>query len=220
MLSLLLFVAFSADPSPGLAPLVDATSLDSRFKIDIKYATSDNFMKRVLYPVGRCLTRTAVGDMLKAAQKYLDDHNPGFVLMLKDCYRPHSVQVAMWEVVKGTPQEAYVANPKGGSVHNFGAAIDLTLADKDGKEVDMGTPYDFFGKLAEPRHEEDFVKEGKLTPTQVANRKLLRDAMVKGGGFKSIPNEWWHFDALSGKELRAKYQILDVPLDATDLTAK
>ncbi|MBI5509472.1 MAG: M15 family metallopeptidase [Deltaproteobacteria bacterium] len=205
-LTLMLFA-----PAPVL---VDAKDLDVRFVIDIRYATSDNFMHQKLYPVARCLLRPEVGAMLGRAQRYLDQHHHGYVLMLKDCYRPHSVQLQMWAVVKGTPQQAYVADPTPGSVHNFGAAVDLTLADAGGHEVDMGTPYDFFGPLAEPRHEERLLKEGKLTAAEVAARKMLRDAMVKGGGFKAIPNEWWHFDAWQGKALRAKYEILDVPLDA------
>ena len=83
----------------------------------------------------------------------------------------------------------------------------------------MGTPYDFLGKLAEPRHEEAFVSEGKLKREQVTNRKILRDAMV-AAGWKTIPNEWWHFNMLTGEELRAKYQPLDVPFEELDAATK
>jgi D-alanyl-D-alanine dipeptidase len=213
MCFLWLIVLLGADPI-----LVDASTLNPRFVVDIKYATTDNFMGQILYPVGRCLLRPEVATRLQSAQRYLDEHHKGFTLMLKDCYRPRSVQVRMWEKVKGTDKQSYVANPKGGSVHNFGAAVDLTLVDADGAEVDMGTPYDFFGDLAQPRHEEEFLAKGSLTPAQVEHRKILRQAMVHAG-FKSIPNEWWHFDALQGKALRAKYKILDIPLDAVDLAA-
>lgn len=195
------------------ATLVDVTTVDSRFKLDIKYATADNFMGKVLYPAARCLLRPEVAESLRKAQAFLDERHPGYTLLLKDCYRPHSVQKAMWEVVKGTPKESYVANPEAGSVHNFGAAVDLTLADANGAEVDMGTPYDFFGREAQPRHEAALVAEGKLSKDQVSHRRALRDAMVKGGGFLSIPNEWWHFDRVRGKALRARYRILDVPLE-------
>jgi len=195
--------------------LVDVTTLDNRFVLDIKYATTDNFTGKQLYPTGaRCLLRPKVAEMLLRAQKYLDEHHKGHVLLLKDCYRPRHIQKVMWEVVKGTPQQSYVANPfsKTGSVHNYGAAVDLTVADASGRELDMGTPYDSFQKLAQPRHEEEFLKQGKLTWAQVGARRMLRHAMTKGGGFKFISNEWWHFDALQGKVLRQTYKILDVPI--------
>ena len=198
--------------------LVDVTTLDKRWILDVKYATEDNFTKSVLYPVARCLLRPPVAAMLQKAQAHLDREGGGYVFLIKDCYRPVSVQKKMWEVVKDTPMKNYVANPYGrtGSVHNYGCAVDLTLADRDGKEVDMGTPYDHLGILAQPRHEERFVKEGKLTQTQVDNRRVLRRAMTQGGGFKILRNEWWHFDAWQGKTLRAKYGKLDIPLDALD----
>jgi D-alanyl-D-alanine dipeptidase len=112
--------------------------------------------------------------------------------------------------------EGYVAKPDdkrcGGSVHSYAAAVDATVADADGHELDMGTAYDYFGSLAGPRHEERFLLAGKLTHAQVAARHLLRDAMVQGGHFFSIPNEWWHFDASRGGKLCARYSRLDVPL--------
>jgi zinc D-Ala-D-Ala dipeptidase len=143
-------------------------------------------------------------------------HAQGYVLMFKDCYRPASVQLKMWDVVKGTPMAPYVADPhsKTGSVHNYGAAVDITLIDAQGKEVDMGTPHDFLGELAEPRLEERFLQEGKLTAEQIKNRRILRAAMVDGGKFLQLDFEWWHYDALRGDALRATYQKLDVPLTA------
>lgn len=197
------------------ADLVDVKKLEPRFVLDIKYATTDNFTKRQLYPVARCLLRPEVAEMLLRAQRWLDSHHPGHVFMLKDCYRPEHLQRVMWEVVAGTPQQGYVANPgsKTGSVHNYGAAVDLTLV-HDSAELDMGTPYDYFGKLAEPRHEEQLVRDGKLLREHVDNRKMLRDAMVLGGGFLPLTHEWWHFDALRGAALRRKYSKLDIPLEA------
>lgn len=201
-----------------LAPsdtLVDVATLDTRWKLDVKYATTDNFVGKILYQSARCFLREKPAQMLVQAQRWLDANAKGHVLMLKDCYRPVSVQHIMWDAVKGTPKQGYVADPnsKYGSVHNYGCAVDLTLMDARGKEIDMGTPYDFLGKLAEPRHEEEFLAEGKLTKEQIASRHILRDAMVHAG-FKTIPNEWWHFNALTGEELRAAYQPLDVPFEA------
>lgn len=198
--------------------LIDVSALDGRWSLDIRYATTDNFTGRVLYPTARCLLRPAVAGMLVKAQSFLDENHSGYTFRFKDCYRPRSVQKAMWEVVKGTKDQSYVANPYGrtGSVHNYGAAVDLTLNGPDGEEVDMGTPYDSFQKLAQPRWEERYLAEGKLTPQQVENRRRLRDAMVHAG-FKIIRNEWWHFDALQGAALRKKYEVLDVPLDSDQL---
>ncbi|MEZ4271028.1 MAG: M15 family metallopeptidase [Myxococcota bacterium] len=195
--------------------LVDVRRLDARFLFDIKYATQDNFTGKQLYPIAKCLLLPEVGQMVVKAQAYLDTHHMGYVLMFKDCYRPHHIQRLMWDVVKGTPQQSYVANPHSqtGSVHNYGAAVDLTLATLHGQEVDMGTPYDTFDALAQPRYEDKFLNEGKLSAKQVEHRRILRSAMVKGGGFKMIRNEWWHFDAWQGDTLRRRYKILDVPLE-------
>ena len=136
--------------------------------------------------------------------------------MLKDCYRPLAAQRRMWELVRATPKRRYVANPDSptGSVHCRGAAVDVTVRGADGRELDMGTPYDFLGPLAEVRLEEEMVRAGKLTRTQVENRRLLRAAMREGGGFLATAREWWHFDALRGQALWARYPPLDRPLGA------
>lgn len=195
--------------------LVDVTELEPRLLLDIRYATADNFAGRRLYPVARCLLVPEVARRLQQAQQFLDASHPGYVLLLKDCYRPLHVQRALWDAVKDTPERAYVADPDGrtGSVHTYGAAVDVTLADAAGREVDMGTPYDHLGVLAEPRHEDRFVSEGKLSAEHVRHRRILREAMVRGGGFRSIRREWWHFDAWQGEELRRRYRPLDLPLD-------
>ncbi|MDP7039862.1 MAG: M15 family metallopeptidase [Myxococcota bacterium] len=194
--------------------LIDVAQIDQRFNFDIVYATPNNFIKEKVYPLARCLIRKEVAGMLQKAQTYLDAHHKGYTLLFKDCYRPEHVQFKMWEVVKNTPQQKYVANPntKTGSVHNYAAAVDVTLTDKTGHEVDMGTKHDHLGALSEIRYEEKHLKEGKLTHAQIAHRKILRDAMTKGGKFKTIRTEWWHFDAWQGQELRRRYKKLDIPL--------
>lgn len=206
--------------SKGGDELVDATAIEPRWKLDVRYATTDNFTGQVLYPVARCVLRREVAEMLKKAQGYLDQKHPGYVFRLKDCYRPRSVQVRMWNVVKGTPSQGYVANPHGatGSVHNYGAAVDLTLNGPDGEEVDMGTPYDSFQRLAQPRYEDEYLRAGKLSEQQVVHRRILRSAM-RHAGFRPIRNEWWHFDAFQGRALRARYSIMDIPLNAPQFNA-
>ena len=134
-------------------PLVDVTQQDPRLRLDLRYATPDNIAHTPLYALARCLLRDEVAARLHQAQEHLSKRKPGFVLLLKDCYRPVSAQRRLFDAVKGTGQQGYVADPNGpvGSVHTYGAAVDLTIADAGGHELDMGTPYDFLGALAQPR---------------------------------------------------------------------
>ena len=210
----------AATTSVEAAVLTDVSALDASLQLDMRYATSDNFAHTKLYPVARCLLRAEVAHRLVQAQRFLQHRAPGYALLLKDCYRPRSVQVRLWNVVRGTRQQSYVADPnspRGGSVHSFAAAVDLTVTNAQGHELDMGTPFDYLGRLAEPRREADFAASGQLSVEQLRNRRLLRAAMVEGGGFRAIPNEWWHFDAWQGAALRARYQALDVPLESADV---
>ena len=213
--SLALIILLSTATAQNPTDLIDVAQIDERFKFDMVYAGSNNFIGEKVYPVGRCLIRKQVGQMVKQAQAYLDQHHKGYVLLFKDCYRPEHVQFKMWEVVKGKPQQRYVANPnsKTGSVHNYAAAVDVTLANAQGEEVDMGTLHDHLGPLAEIRHEQKFLKEKKLNQEQIKHRYILRDAMTKGGKFKTFRSEWWLFDAWQGYDLRKRYQKLDIPLD-------
>ncbi|MCC7382399.1 MAG: M15 family metallopeptidase [Deltaproteobacteria bacterium] len=196
-------------------PLVDVAKLEPRFLLDIRYATADNFFGQKVYPVARCLLRKSVAERMVRAQAWLDQHHRGLRLLFKDCYRPDRVQYVMWASVKDTPKRGYVADPTTatGSIHSYGAAVDLTLADAAGRELDLGTPYDFLGKLAEPRHETGFVAQGKLTAAQVERRHILRDAMLESG-MRAIPNEWWHFNAGPPGEVRRRFSRLDVPLES------
>ena len=204
------------------ADLVDVATLDPRFRFDIRYATRDNFFGKKVYPEARCLLLRKVADQVVRAQAWLDRHHAGYVLLFKDCYRPDSVQAVLYDAVRGTKKARYVANPntRTGSIHSYGAAVDLTLVDPDGREVDMGTPYDHLGRRAEPRHEARLLRQGKLTRAQVRNRKRLRRAMIEGGGFTMIRNEWWHFNAAPARQIRKKYRRLDVPFSSVPRSPK
>lgn len=199
---------FAATPK-----LVDVGAADSRVRLDIKYATVDNFTKRRLYPVARCLLRPAVARQLRVAQDLLDAQRPGMRLLLKDCYRPLTIQRALYQSVAQGANRKYVANPRraGGAVHTYGAAVDLTLLDAHGHEVDMGSAYDYFGPLAEPRQAAACLAAGKLGAQHIANRRLL-SRIMQAAGFVPISREWWHFDALRGRALHQRYRPLDVPL--------
>jgi D-alanyl-D-alanine dipeptidase len=105
-------------------------------------------------------------------------------------------------------REDFVADPAKGSIHNFGCAVDLTIADERGRALDMGTIFDFFGQEAEPRREAAMLKAGKLTPQQLENRKLLRRVMKKAG-YNFIETEWWHYNAMSREKAKAQYGFIE-----------
>ena len=177
--------------------------------IDLRYATKNNFTGTNLYGYfNRCYLHNKAAKKLKAASEYLQKLKPGWKLLIFDCLRPANVQKILFEKVKGTKFEPYVANPKYGSIHNYGFAIDLSLQDEKGREVDMGTPFDSFNKLSRPTMEKEFLGSGQLTQSQVANRLILRKVMEKSG-FIQLSIEWWHYDALPSRQVRKKYLIVE-----------
>jgi D-alanyl-D-alanine dipeptidase len=189
--------------------LVDVQTVCEEIQVELKYSTPDNFLHRDVYgDLERCFLLKEAASKLAAAQKSLAGLRPGWRLKVWDGARPRRIQAAMWALVKGTPQQPFVANPVTGSIHNFGAAVDLTLIDEKGRELDMGTPYDFFGDKAQPRLEDELLKTGQLTPAQVENRRFLRKIMTEAG-FISISSEWWHFDAFPKEEVRKRFKIIE-----------
>lgn len=162
--------------------------------IDIRYATKDNFTGDVLYPKAVCKLRRVVATRLAKAAALLRKQDRR--LLIWDCYRPLSIQKILWERV---PDPRYVADPKQGSRHNRGAAVDLALVDKDGNAVTLPTKFDEFTKAAH--------RERALAGKTGAEAKRLSAAML-AVGFAPMPTEWWHFDAPDS----AKYAISDEPL--------
>ena len=155
--------------------------LSPDFVYELKYATPDNFLKQAVYDCGECYLRKSTAEALVKANEAFKQL--GYRIKLFDCYRPLSVQKKMWKILPGTH---YVANPAKGSKHNRGAAVDLTLVDAQGKELNMGTPFDFFGKEAHHTYTEH-------SKEVLENRKLLKDTLDKYN-FKSIYSEWWHYE--------------------------
>ncbi len=182
---------------PSWARLVDIRTVNRNIRLDIRYATANNFLKRKLYSTAKCALRSSVAQKLALVQTDLEKNGLG--LKVYDCYRPFSVTEQMWEVL---PDPNYVANPARGSRHNRGAAIDLTLVDRTGKELEMPTPFDDFTKKAHRDYAGGTAQSRK-------NRQILEDAMKKQG-FIGITTEWWHFDS----EDWQKFAILDVSLGA------
>lgn len=162
--------------------LVELTTWVPDAVVDLRYATADNFMKKQVYPSdARCLLLERTARRLQAAADQL--RRQGFRLRLYDCYRPHSVQFELWKVM---PVPGYVADPRKGSNHNRGAAVDLGLVTLEGKDVDFPSPYDFFG----PQAWHNFTGASQEA---LEHRELLRGAM-EGAGFKKNLKEWWHYD--------------------------
>ncbi|MBC8376773.1 MAG: M15 family metallopeptidase [FCB group bacterium] len=189
--------------------LVNIHTLAPDILVELKYSTSDNFLSADTYgELENCYLQPKAAAMLKQAQDLLKKSHPELTLLVNDGARPRSIQRKMWTLVMNTPSQDYVANPDRGSVHNFGSAVDLTIATNDGVPLDMGTAFDYFGELAQPRHEARFLKEKKLTQEHIDNRHLLRDVMTQAG-FLSISIEWWHFNAVPVKVARSQYQIIE-----------
>lgn len=204
--------AFPRDQDVQLPGMVDVTSVIPDVVVDLKYGSADNFMGVDVYGgLRRCFLAPAAAEKLAKARRWLETRAPGLTFVMWDCARPRRVQRIMWSLVEHTPSRHYVANPntRTGSIHNYGCAADMSLWDTTtGQPVDMGTPYDYFGKLAEPRHELRFWKEGKLSSEQLANRLLLREVMLRAG-FAIIANEWWHFNAFDNQTVRRSFAIIE-----------
>jgi D-alanyl-D-alanine dipeptidase len=188
------------------AGLVDVRTIDSAITVELKYATTDNFLHADLYNgLCDCYLQPAAAHMLAAAQRLLRAQRPGYALRLWDCSRPQSVQQRMWELVRGTPQHIYVASPQSVSLHSYGVAVDVTIVDEKGEPLDMGTGFDCFDSLAQPRYEARSAAAGRLTTVQVANRRLLRDVMRRAGWI-SLASEWWHFNAFPRREAAQRFR--------------
>jgi D-alanyl-D-alanine dipeptidase len=194
--------ADSAEQALQTAGLVEPTRIDGSLILDIRYATDNNFTGRQVYPSARCYLRQDIADRLVKVQKLL--HRQGFGLKVYDCYRPFSVQEQFWRIM---PDERYVLEPvrKDGEMvkssrHNRGAAIDVTMVDRKGRELPMPTEFDNFTEKAH---------RGSVAASSTArkNSRILEKAMVSQG-FDPLPTEWWHFDGPGWQG----YPPLDLPL--------
>lgn len=197
--------AFASPPVPPVsdaaraAGLVDVRSVVPDAIIDLRYATPNNFVGAPMYPANaRCLVHESMAQGLAAAAAVLRPR--GEVLVFWDCYRPHDVQVRMFEAV---PDPNWVARPGPyARSHEAGRSVDVTIANEDGP-VDMGTDFDDFTARALA-----YATDGVSAAAQ-ANRGRLRDAM-KAGGLTVYKGEWWHFDTVDAYEKRP---IFDVPVN-------
>lgn len=193
--------------------LVNVNDYRPDIGVDLKYAGTDNFIGINMYgSLDQAYLLGPAARKLALAQELLDSLAPGHRLLVLDAARPRSAQQLMYDSVVLPPgvtsKRGYVADPRWGSVHNFGAAVDLSITRPDGRMLDMGTGFDHFGPLARPDMETTMLAQGRLTTEQVANRRLLRSVM-KQAGFKGINSEWWHFNYMSRSQAAAQYEILE-----------
>ena len=192
--------------------VVNIQELDPTIMVDLRYSSKNNFLKKDIYgDLEDCFLRKEPAEMLCLANKHLKESYPELRLLVFDGLRTRSVQKKLWDAldtISLSERTQFVADPEKGSIHNYGAAVDLTLSLENGLELDMGTNYDHFGELAFPALEDSLLALGKLTDKQIGNRRILREVMTKAG-FSTIDSEWWHFDAFSYNETKNKYKIVE-----------
>jgi D-alanyl-D-alanine dipeptidase len=179
----------------SLHDLVRVEDIDSEIVLDLRYATSNNFTGQAVYPVNIALLRRGTALKLAAANVQLMEQ--GYRLKLWDAYRPYHLHKLLWELAGDKCY--FFADPKYGSIHNRGAAVDVTLVDLNGREVEMPTDFDDFSGRAH--------RYVPMSPAARANLDLLTEVMT-ANGFLCIDFEWWHFEDASWWQ----YPILDLPL--------
>ena len=192
------------------AGLVDVQSIDSTIQVDLVNSDPDkNYFRKNFYDgLSTAYLQSVVALKLSKAQDILKAKRKGYSLLILDAARPRSVSRLMYDQMKGTKFEKFVANPDKGSMHNYGIAVDITIVDETGQELDMGfSPFrkgslELYWLYAKQ-------KAGfKLTDKQRENRKLLADTMVSAD-FIPLSFEWWHFNGMPKSEARSRFQIIE-----------
>lgn len=188
--------------------LVDVTTISHGITVNLKYATTDNFVHRNMYgSFKRGYLHVSAAKALRVALNQLRRIDPNYNFIIYDAARPLSVQHIMFDAVAGTPNEKYVAKPTNGGPHNYGIAIDIALTYR-GRPVDMGTPFDTFSTDAHITDEATLVAQGRISKQAMRNRRLLRWVLVSNG-FGTYSREWWHFTRYDMKYTRAHTRLLD-----------
>ena len=190
--------------------LLDIRTIDSSIQVDLVNSDpAKNFFRENFYGgLNKAYLRKKIAIKLSQAQKKLKKHHPNYSLLILDAARPRSVSKAMYEKMKGTKYDKFVANPNKGSMHNYGVAVDITIVDQAGHELDMGF-FPFRKSTLEIYWQYAKMKLGlNLTEEQIKNRKLLSSVMV-GSGFIPLSYEWWHFDGMPKDTARTRYKIIE-----------
>lgn len=190
--------------------LVNIAELDSSITVKLMYTQADNFTGEVLYDdLSEAYLHPDAAYALVKAQEALKQLHPSYNLVVYDAARPMSVQKKMWNVVKGTSKSIYVSNPsRGGGLHNYGLAVDISILDKNGVPLPMGTEVDHLGVEAHITREAELVKSRKISEEAVRNRQLLR-LIMREAGFRALNSEWWHFNLCSRETAKQKYKRIE-----------
>lgn len=216
------------DTSMSSYGLVDIQSIDDEILVELKYSSTDNFVGEDMYGnLERAYFEPSFADRVVKAQQILKRRNPNYTLLIYDAARPISVQRHMRKVVEGTQFEGFVADGTKGGRHNYGVAVDLTIAHLDGSPLDMGAGFDDFSKAASVKGTPDtddpatrsievyrdyvmgLAERGIISLEAANNRILLIEVMLEAGLYP-YRREWWHFEEIiSIKETRDKYKLLD-----------
>ena len=189
--------------------MVDIHTRDKTIPVSLMYARADNFTGQVLYTdLTRAYLHPKAAAALAKAQRRLKQLRPDLSLKVYDAARPMSIQQRMWDKVKNTKKYFYVSNPaRGGGLHNYGMAVDITLCDARGDTLDMGTKIDYMGLAAHIDREDALVKSGRISRRALENRRLLREVM-RYAGFKPLRTEWWHFNLISRATAKKYYKVI------------
>jgi D-alanyl-D-alanine dipeptidase len=204
-------ITSEAESSFLKAGLQDVQLLDPSIRVNLKYASNDNFMGRNLYGnLRKAYLQPEVAAKVVRAQQLLKTRFPYYSLVIYDAVRPFHIQKMMWDSLKmpGGVKQQYLSAPDQGSLHNYGVAVDVGLVSDDGQELDMGTKFDYFGELAHTNTEDKLMEEGKLTHRQLLNRLLLRSVMSEAG-ITPIETEWWHFNACSRTDAANRFKMIE-----------
>lgn len=190
--------------------LIDVCSLDSTIIVDLRYAGTHNFLGKNMYgDIQRAYLQKDVALKVVSASHLLKQQNPNLRLVVLDAARPLTIQKQMWTDISlpNGNKEKFVSSPQIGSLHNFGAAVDVTLYEEPIGFLDMGTSFDSFSDTAYTVNEDHLLKTGKLSQQQFNNRRLLRKVMI-AAGFSPIETEWWHFNSCSRSYAKSHYPLI------------
>ena len=189
---------------------VNIQKADPSIFVSLMYSRADNFTGEVLYTdLREAYLHPKAAAALVKAQKRLRQLRPDLSLKVYDAARPMSIQQKMWDKVKNTPKYFYVSNPaRGGGLHNYGMAVDLTLCTLKGDSIPMGTKIDYMGAAAHIDKEASLVASGRISREAQANRRLLREVMTYAG-FKPLRTEWWHFNYVSRAVAKKYYKVIE-----------
>ena len=191
--------------------LVNVQELEPDIRVNLLYATDRNFLHKVIYKgLSRCYLPCQVAIKLCNAEYFLNQANPQYHIIVFDAVRPLHIQQQMWDELDMPAWKKinYLANPADLSLHNYGAAVDVGIILETDSLLDMGTGFDSFNELSQPKHEARFLADGSLSEEAYGNRLILRRAMLRAG-FSMMHTEWWHFNATNKTTAAARYGLIE-----------